>query len=598
MKKIYLLIVLLVFVFGAVVDAGGLITNVDHRDITELNGSWRIIIDPYENGFYDYRYKEYSWGFFKDAKQNKPYDLIEYNFDTSDTLQVPGDWNSQKDELFFYEGTVWYRKKFDYDLAEGKRLFVYFGAVNYEAVVYLNGSKLGVHTGGYTPFEFEITDKVKAEGNSLVLKVDNTRQHNAIPTVMSDWWNYGGITRRVLLIEEEQTFIRDYKIQLAKGSQKTVDGWVQLDGGMLEQEVVVDIPEAGVSKVVKTDGSGYAKVSFDAKLELWEPGNPKLYKVVVKCGTDTIEDKIGFRSLAVKGADILLNGKSVFLRGICIHEEGPMHKGRAYSREDAEVLLGWAKELNCNFVRLAHYPHNEFMTRVADEMGILVWSEIPLYWTIQWENKEVYNNAVKMLDEMVARDKNKASIILWSVSNETPVSGPRTEFLGKLAEYTKGLDPTRLVTAAMEKHTRGNNVEIADPLGAYLDVLGCNEYVGWYEGDNFGKQWVTPYDKPLIMSELGGGALQGLHGGERERWTEEFQDRIYKGQIPMLKNISFLRGISPWILRDFLSPRRPLPYIQDYYNRKGLISERGQKKQAFYTLQEFYGEKKAVGSGQ
>ena len=588
MKRLLLLIVLLV---GGFVSADELITNVDHRDTTDLNGQWRIIVDPFENGFYDYRYKEYSWGFFQDAKQNRPYDLIEYSFDTSETLQVPGDWNSQKEKLFFYEGNLWYRKKFDYELAEGKRLFVYFGAVNYEAVVYLNGKKLGVHTGGFTPFVFEITDKVKREGNSLVVKVDNTRQHNAIPTVMSDWWNYGGITRRVLLVEEEGTFIRDYKIQLAKGSQKTIDGWVQLDGVEAEQEVTVAIPEAGASKKVVTDSKGYAKVSFDADLDLWEPGNPKLYKVVVESKTDRIEDKIGFRSLEVKGADILLNGKSVFLRGICIHEEAPLRKGRAYSKEDAEVLLGWAKEMNCNFVRLAHYPHNEYMIRTADEMGILVWSEIPLYWTIQWENKEVYNNAVKMLNEMVARDKNKASIVLWSVSNETPVSGPRTEFLGKLANYTRELDPTRLVTAAMEKHTRGNNVEIADPLGEYLDVLGCNEYVGWYEGDNFGKKWVTPYDKPLIMSELGGGALQGYHGGDRVRWTEEFQNRIYEGQIPMLKDISFLRGISPWILQDFMSPRRPLPYIQDYYNRKGLVSERGEKKKAFYTLQKFYKEK-------
>ncbi len=591
MKRSFLLVVMFVLVMVAAVNAGGLITNVDNRDITELDGIWNIIVDPFENGFYDYRYKEYSWGFFKDAKPRNEYEMVEYSFDDSETLQVPGDWNSQKEKLFFYEGNIWYRKKFDYELAEGKRLFVYFGAVNYEAVVYLNGSKLGVHTGGYTPFVFEITDKVRKGNNTLVLKVDNTRQHNAIPTVMSDWWNYGGITRRVLLIEEAGTFVRDYKIQLAKGSQKNIDGWVQLDGAKAEQEVTVSIPEAGVSKSFTTNEKGYAKFNFDANLELWEPGSPKLYKVVVKCGTDTIEDKIGFRSLEVKGSDILLNGKSVFLRGICIHEEAPLRHGRAYLKEDAEVLLGWAKDLNCNFVRLAHYPHNEFMTRTADEMGILVWSEIPLYWTIQWENKEVYNNAVKMLDEMVARDKNKASIILWSVSNETPVSEPRTKFLGSLADYTRELDPTRLVTAAMEKHTRGNNVEIADPLGEYLDVLGCNEYIGWYEGDNFGKQWVTPYDKPLIMSELGGGALQGYHGGERVRWTEEFQDRVYKGQIPMLKNISFLRGVSPWILRDFMSPRRPLPYIQDYYNRKGLISERGIKKQAFYTLQEWYKEK-------
>ena len=149
--------------------------NVGNRQTTSLNGTWRIIVDPFENGFYDYRYTENRYGYFRNAKPRNKSDLVEYDFDTSWTLKVPGDWNTQRDDLLFYEGTIWYKRSFDYDLKPQKKLFVYFGAVNYEAVVYLNGKKLGTHTGGFTPFGFEITDVVRPNDNFLIVKADNTR---------------------------------------------------------------------------------------------------------------------------------------------------------------------------------------------------------------------------------------------------------------------------------------------------------------------------------------------------------------------------------------------------------------------------------------
>jgi len=313
------------------------IINVDHRETTSLNGQWNVIVDPYEAGFYNYRYVEYGETdkhFKRAAKAKDKSALLEYDFDTGDTLQVPGDWNTQDDRFFFYYGTIWYKQEFDYDLEAGKRLFVYFGAVNYEAIVYLNGELLGSHQGGFTPFSFEISDKVKATGNKLVVKVDNTRLPTAIPTMMSDWWNYGGITRRVLLIEEESTFIRDYKVQLKKDSMDRIAGWVQLDGAAAEQSVTVSIPEAGIETTVKTDAAGYAAFEVGADLSLWSPENPKLYRVKLAAETDTLDDRIGFRSIQVKGTDILLNGKPLWMRGICIHEEAPTREGRAYSAED------------------------------------------------------------------------------------------------------------------------------------------------------------------------------------------------------------------------------------------------------------------------
>jgi len=380
-----------------------------------------------------------------------------------------------------------------------------------------------------------------------------------------------------------------------------VAGWVKLDGPRAAQRVSIKIPEAGASVTVDTDASGYAAVSFPANLTLWSPDQPKLYKVEIAAETDSIQEPIGFRSIETRGTEILLNGKPIFLRGVSVHEEAPFRAGRAFSVEDARTLLGWAKEMGCNFVRLAHYPHNENMLREADRMGLLVWSESPVYWTIDWENKDTFANASNQVAESVTRDKNRASIILWSVANETPVGEARTAFLTKLVEQVRAQDPTRLLTAAMEHHSEGdapaaNPVILNDPLGAAVDVLGCNEYLGWYDGlpDKADRTtWKIVYDKPLIMSEFGADALYGMHGDAMARFTEEYQENVFQHQVKMLSRIPTLRGTTPWVLMDFRSPRRSLPGIQDYFNRKGLVSVRGEKKKAFFVMQEFYRSKQA-----
>ena len=263
----------------------------------------------------------------------------------------------------------------------------------------------------------------------------------------------------------------------------------------------------------------------------------------------------------------------------------------------AAPLLKLAKELGCNFVRLAHYPHNEAMTRLADQLGILVWSEVPVYWTISWENPETYRNAESQLADNIRRDINRASIIIWSLANETPVNEARTRFLTNLAAKARSLDSSRLISAAMEKHSKPGtpNVSIVqDPLADVLDIVAFNQYTGWYDGlpDKCPKiSWEIPYDKPVFISEFGGGAKQGFHGAKTERWTEEFQEDLYRQTIPMLEKIQGLAGFTPWILVDFRSPKRLLPGIQDGFNRKGLVSSEGAKKKAFFVLQEYYRKK-------
>jgi len=575
------------------------------HDGLSLNGEWKSIIDPYESGFYDYRRDQRDLesnpsraeAFFLDVKPANPGERVEYDFDTAPTLNVPGDWNTQRPELLYYEGSMWYRKQFDFaGTAKGQRVYLRFGAVNYRADVYLNGKKLGVHVGGFTPFTFEATKLLKPGTNSLVVKVDNQRAKEAVPTLNTDWWNYGGITREVKLVAVPEHFIADHRLALESETARTISGWVQIAGAGAGQSVQLEIPELHEKLSARTDDSGHAKFSFTpAKLQLWSPDMPKLYDVIISSGDDVVQEPIGFRTVRTQGKEILLNGKPVFLRGICIHEEFPLHGGgRVNSPEKARQLLLWAKELNCNFVRLAHYPHNEAMTRLADELGIMVWSEVPVYWTIDWTNAETYSNAQSQLTDEIQRDANRASIIIWSLANETPVSEARTAFLSRLAARARSLDATRLLSAAMEKHAKPGtkNVNIVqDPLADIVDVVAFNEYVGWYDGlpDKCGKvTWEIPYNKPAFISEFGGGAKQGLHGDKDQRWTEEFQANLYRQTLPMLDKIDGLVGFTPWILVDFRSPRRPLAGIQDGFNRKGLISSEGVKKEAFTVLQEYY----------
>jgi beta-glucuronidase len=574
-------------------DARFQLQNIDSRQSDNLDGLWSIIVDPLENGYYNHRWFPKEDGYFKNKKMETPSDLIEYDFDTDELLMVPGDWNTQAEKLYYYEGTMWYKTEFEFTTSEEEQEnYLHFGAINYEALIYLNGEKVGEHIGGYTSFSLNVTDFLNEGNNVLILKVDNKRKREGVPTINTDWWNYGGITRSVHLVSTPKKHIYDYFIQLNAEQKDIISGWVLMKNSERGDHVQLEIPELEIQTTVVVNDDGMGAFSFSASPDLWSPTNPKLYEVLLTIEKEVISDEIGFRTIETQGSKILLNGEAIFLKGISIHEEAPFKTGRVTSIEEVRVLLKWAKELGCNFVRLAHYPHSELMIREAEKLGLMVWSEIPVYWTVLFEHEETYQNAENQLKEMIARDKNRAGVVLWSIANETPLSEPRLTFLRKLAAIARSLDQTRLITAALDTQTRraGENI-IDDPLGEYVDVIGVNSYCGWYGGTPSScknLKWGSEYDKPVIFSEFGGGALQGLHGEDNERWTEEYQAAVYRNNIEMLKNIEFLAGTSPWILMDFRSHRRHLKRIQADFNRKGLISEQGVKKESFYIMQEYY----------
>ena len=601
MKRIlFFILVLAALALPTQADELPLVGNIAGRQTVSLNGDWNYIIDVQEEGYYDYRMNVTRWGFFRNAKPQRPEELIEYDFDRAATMKVPGDWNTQDERLFFYEGTVWFKRSFRWQPAEGRRTLLYFGAVNYEAIVYVNGSLVGKHVGGFTPFNFDITSQLREGDNFVIVKVDNKRHAEDVPTQIFDWWNYGGITRDVLLVSVPDTYIENYTLALDNDALPTpkaarkplpVNFSLSLSRPEAGQQVTLAIPELKLKQTFTTDAEGHIAATLKAKLQLWTPENPKLYRVELTLGGETLTDEIGFRTIRTQGKQILLNGEPIYLRGISIHDEKPFGGGRTNTVDDSHTLLTWAQELGCNFVRLAHYPHNENTVREAERMGILVWSEIPVYWTIAWTNPATFDNARQQLTDMIRRDQNRANVIIWSIANETPHGNDREAFLARLAEHARQLDDTRLISMAMEVTSASNyHNRLNDNMNKYVDVISFNQYIGWYRDVNDAPKmtWEVPYEKPVIVSEFGGGAKYGYHGPTNQRWTEEFQENLYRENVAMLEKIDGLSGTTPWILKDFRSPRRVLDGIQDYYNRKGLYSDNGERKLAFYVMKEWY----------
>ncbi len=584
-----------------------LLTNLQSRrdagQVVSLDGTWKLILDPYETGLNDILGERNRSGYFRDFKPRHQGDRVEYDFDTSMDIEVPGDWNTQHPELLYYEGAAWYRRLIEVDAATaaGERRFLHFGAANHTTMVFLDGEELAVHEGGFGPFTVEITSGLSAGTHSLVVMVDNRREPHRIPAMRSDWWNFGGLHRSVEMVHTPATAIVDAWLTMAEDGSLiggvTVDGddaWSLEVRVELAGEVIAEVGDLGAGEQ-RTAALSSAAMG----LERWAPGQPVLHPVTWTLHNpdtgevvDRVNDEIGLRTVRTEGTTLFINDEPTFLNGISLHAEGPSGGSRASGPDDAAELLSWAADLNANFVRLAHYQHDEAMVREADRLGLFVWCELPVYWGIDFDNPATRRNALQQADELVIRDRNRASVILWSAANETLPGDSRNAFITAILDRFRELDPTRLTTAALLT-LPGNSpaTVIDDPLGASVDVIGVNQYLGWYYGDRETipeTTWTSTVGKPIVFSELGAGAKYGNHGSEDEIWTEEFQAAVYRAQLEMITRQDDCVGVSPWILKDFRTPMRVLPGIQDGYNRKGIVSEEGDRKLAFDLLADWY----------
>lgn len=618
---------------------------VDSRQVTSLNGTWNFIVDPMGIGA--------PGGFFGGwASTRVPVDewqLLEYSYPGARQIRVPGDFNTQFDDLLFYRDGVWYQRDVDVEMTEGSRYHLWFGGANYTTTVFLNGEPVAKQVGGYVPFSVDVTEHLKSGRNDLVVNVNNRLDANSVPTQRTDWWPYGGLIRDAMLVETPAGFITNARVTLDAG-RESIHVAVYTDGVEAGEVVSVAIPELDVDVKGTVNDEGSAEWDIEVTPELWTPESPRLYDVVYSAGTDMVSERVGFRTIETRGHTLLLNGEPVRFKGISTHEEPIGRDGAAYSRADMEILFAEAKALGANFVRAAHYPYSRHAAQVADEMGLFLWGEVPIYWNIAWQNPETKAIARDQVKRLVTRDWSRASVVIWSVANETPYSEPRMRFLEQLIDDVRAMDDSRLVSAALLGDTRRelkdvathlaaygvNNPEVSederaifaavlaqagddapeagsgfdliidDPLGELVDVVSYNEYFGWYYARAIAPalgvsektvrklmfQFMhhitisAAFDKPMHISEFGAGAKAGKRG--EGVWTEDYQANVYRAQTTMLANSPQVQGMTPWILKDFRAMLRTLGDIQDYRNRKGLVDENGRRKQAFYVLRDFY----------
>ena len=626
-----------------------LIGWIDSRQITSLNGEWSYIVDPMNNGLPE---SSFFGGFPKNKTQKTGMELIEYNFETAAKIQIPGAWNAIDKKLFFYRGPVWLYKKFNYQLKKEAITHLYIEGSNFTTKIFINGSIVGEFEGGYVPFNFDISKYLKDGENILLVQTDNTLNKSSVPTQKTDWWPWGGIVGDVYILETPKKFIQNAYLQLNPEKFSEALFNVEMNQELSGQRIVLEIPELQFKDEFLTNATGFIKERIKIAPQLWSPDDPKLYKVIISTDQEIISDEIGFRSIKVKGQNIYLNNSEIQFKGISMHSEPIGIPGPAFSKEHFQDLLLTAKDLNINFIRAAHYPYTRHLAKVADRLGLMLWEEVPVYWNIDWDNSETLNIATNQITRLVQRDQNRASVVVWSVANETPLSSSRMKFLNTLLSEIEVIDSTRLTTAALLSGSeeqfkalvlvlalKGFNsqwvnpqekaifrfildqanipidselnfsISIDDPLGESVDLISYNEYFGWYYVTFFTDQMMisegtlrklmfeimpsikisSVFNKPIHISEFGAGAKYGNHSNKI--WSENYQASLYRHQLEMLSNNPQIKGISPWVFKDFRAMLRPLPGIQDFYNRKGLIDENGNKKEAFDVLADFYENK-------
>jgi beta-glucuronidase len=556
---------------------------VGGRETESLNGIWRVCLDPFDTGL------RQNWPAFQPLPPEARTLPCDYDPAAGDPVRVPSSLNLVKPEWFLYEGGAWFTREFAYRPRDAtERVYLRVGAANYDAKVFLNGEFLGNHYGASTPFFVELTGRLEPE-NRLQLFVNSARRPDHVPMHHIDWFNYAGIHRDVELLRLPAVFIKDLFVRLVPGSGRRRIAVSVILSDPADAAASLTIAGLGIRATIPIQ-AGRGEIELAAEPACWSPRCPTLYDVRVEAGEDRVRDRVGFREIAVRGTEILLNGEPVFLCGICVHEDDD-ETGRVATREEIVRRLAQAKELGCNFLRLVHYPHHEWVAQMADEVGLMLWEEIAVYWAIDFGNPATLADVTNQLSELILRDRNRASVVLWGLGNENADTDARLHFLSSLACTARALDGTRPVTAACLIDREAQR--IADRLAGQLDVIGINEYYGWYEPDFAGLAAIgrnSSPGKPVVIAETGGDALAGLHGSETVLTTEEHQAWIYRNQIAALREIPFVRGMAPWVLYDFRSLRRQNSY-QRGYNIKGLIArDKRTKKAAFDVLQAFYRE--------
>ncbi|MDX6683343.1 MAG: beta-glucuronidase [Solirubrobacteraceae bacterium] len=547
---------------------------------------------------------------------------------------VPNAWNVGDDSEASMLGTVaWYRKDFKLpDRRSRLDWLVRFESVNYRATIWLNGRPLGRNTGAFLPFELRIPRSAlrRAGTNRLVIRVDNRRRPTDFPpsgeapdgSPGGGWWNYGGLLREVYLQRVDEVDVTSVLVrpQIAcRTCHATVDARVTVrnySSRTLPVRVTGSFGarglELGSKRVPARSFASFATRVRIAKPRLWSPASPSLYRVrlrVASRGRKLVAYKLmsGVRSIKVIGGRLSLNYEPMDFRGVGLHEDDPK-LGFAIDSARRHQIIAQVKELGATVIR-SHYPLHPEMFELADRVGVLVWSEIPVYGlkTQNFKKPEVRRLAARELEQNIVANGNHPSIMLWSLGNElSSRPGPtQADYIKRATSQAHALDPTRPVGIAVAGYPAAG----CRPQYAPLDVVGVGEYFGWYPGPNgqladreilpdFLDQLRTCYPaKGIVVDEFGAEANRS--GPVEEKGTYEYQQDFVNYHLGVFATKPWLSGAIYWTIQEFrVRPNwdggnpRPDPPIHE----KGLLRFDGTKKPAWFDVQRLYAQTQQYGA--
>lgn len=553
--------------------------------IRSLNGKWKCKPDINDIGI------KSEW-FKPDSYDKNDTELLD--------IEIPNSFNTLKG-YEIYEGIFWHFFKFGVNetlLSETSIFRLKFKGSNYNTKVWLNGKYLGENNGGFVPFHFNF-EKIKQKSNFLVVRTENLRKKDRVPAISFDWLNWGGIYRDINLLFLNENRIKDIVIttKLISKEKSRIDISYKIIGKLSIYWQILDSTQNKVlfkGKLSIHSGSGSFNFIFENP-ELWDPENPYLYylKIFDKNTNEKIyETSFGIREIEVKGRYIYLNKNKILLKGASLHEE-LMPFGRTIPYKERERDIKSMKSLGFNALRTAHYSHDEMLIEIADKEGILILEEIPVYWACNFKSQETFRTAAKMMRSLIKRDINHPSVIWWSVGNEIPIERPEvSKFIKRLMNWVRLYDNTRIVTYVSMKL-------FTDLTRRYADVATINFYFGWYIGSTrlislmLDVMRTPTFNKPWIYTEFGAGAKYGFHDSwnNQTKFSEEKQLHVIDYSIRTFNAKDYIAGWFIWIYRDFRSFLRQNEF-QEGYNRKGIVSEKNEKKLISYRIPQILNKKR------
>jgi len=582
------------------------------RKSYDLNGTWKFNPDPY------CRCRQQKW-WLGEGPDSHAFPC--FNITGLWDITVPGTWNAQIPELKWYFGDANYVRDFELpEIPDDCEAFLCFDGIVYAAEIYLNGQKAGAHDWGYSPFQIRVTDYLR-ERNRLFVLVENHLRADRVPGVRFDWNNDGGIINAVKLIFVPKIYIENFKVTTrlnGEVAEITFEATVESRDRASEANVTFEIPELSVrvSETARPGERAVASVRVPKNaVSLWCPESPKLYAVRVSTEYETLTDEIGLREIKTEGRKVLLNGKEIRLDGVCVHSEFE-GTGRSATIAGIRKMITKIKELGANFVRCAHYPYAEIFGREMDKAGLLWWEEVPVYWLPNIAEPGMTRLAIGMMREAILRDWNRASLIIWSVSNECAGDDAGNyPYWYKCVEMVRGLDPSRLVSCADsgprrtiksgwtpeagdafdDKDIHGERWIPKHPDSFYdlFDILSGNVYVqGLGDGlviyHKFAEM-LRPYNKPLLISEFGS---MSVEEGSEEYPETAFghparHERILHEAYKSFRELPEIIGTTVWCLVDVRVPMHWRWYNQGKaVFRYGLLDEKWKEKRIFNVVKE------------